>query len=92
MRAFVFADARSTKAILLLDCLKFTANEARLPGHVNLAGLEPGMVVRPAGEGTNRPDRARAYVVESVEPRKGEQVIKFERPGGQPELEPVTET
>jgi len=80
MRLFVYQAERSRRALAVLECIKLTRSEARVPGNTNLSSLEPGVIVCPAGE-DGRPNRANAYVVDSVEKKKDEWIIKFQGTG-----------
>lgn len=80
MRLFVYQAERSRRALAVLECIKLTRSEARVPGNTNLAGLKPGMIVCPAGE-DGRPNRANSYVIDSTERKRDEGVIKFQGAG-----------
>ena len=75
-RAFVFADDRSIRALVALDCKELTEREARIAGHVDLSSIKEGMVVRPA-DSEFKSDRTVAYIVANVEQKKGgDNVVK----------------
>lgn len=77
-RAFVFADLRSSRALVALDCKDLSGREAKVAGHVDLSSIKQGMVVRPAGE-DGKPDMTKAYKVINVNQVKtGVSTIKFE--------------
>jgi hypothetical protein len=80
MRLLIYQAERSRRALAVLECTKLTRSEARLPGNTNLASLEPGMIVCPAGE-DGRPNRANSYTVDSVEKKRDEWIIKFKGAG-----------
>ena len=68
-RAYVFESERATKTLMAVECTRISASEAKVPAHIKLGSLKPGMIFC-IGAGDREADRTTARKIERVDQKK----------------------